>query len=167
MTTARELLPEGYTPFLSELKTRIRQAQSRTALAVNSALIELYWGIGEMIVQQQESAQWGDSVLEQLSHDLRRDFPDLKGFSRRHLYRMRAFYLAYREQPEFVPQVVAQIPWGHNTMLLEKLKAAELREWYARATIQHGWSRAVLEVQIETPLHKRQGAALSGVASVW
>ena len=85
----------------------------------------------------------------------------LKGFSRRNLYRMRAFYLAYREQPEFVPQVVAQIPWGHNTILLEKLKAAELREWYALATIQHGWSRAVLEAQIETQLHKRQGAALS------
>ncbi len=161
MAMARELLPEGYTPFLSELKTRIRQAQSRTALAINSALIELYWGIGEMIVQQQESAQWGDSVLGRLSEDLQQDFPGLKGFSRRNLYRMRAFYLAYREQPKFVPQVVAQIPWGHNTLLLEKIKEPKLREWYARATIQNGWSRAVLEAQIETQLHKRQGAALS------
>lgn len=158
---ARELLPEGYAPFLNELKAQIRQAQSRTALAVNSALIELYWNIGEAIVQQQERAQWGDSVLEQLSQDLRKGFPELKGFSRRNLYRMRAFYLAYRDRPEFVPQVVAQIPWGHNTILLEKLKVPELREWYARATIQHGWSRAVLEAQIETQLHERQGAALS------
>ena len=125
---ARELLPEGYATFLDELKIRIRQTQSRTALAVNSALIELYWSIGEAIVQQQESAQWGDRVLEQLSQDLRKGFPELKGFSRRNLYRMRAFYLAYRNQPEFVPQVVAQIPWGHNTLLLEKLKAPELRE---------------------------------------
>ena len=158
---ARDLLPEGYAPFLGELKTRIRQAQSRTALAINSALIELYWSIGEAIVQQQENAQWGESVLGRLSDDLRRGFPELKGFSRRNLYRMRAFYLAYREQPEFVPQVVAQIPWGHNTLLLEKIKESELREWYARATIQNGWSRAVLEAQIETRLHERQGAALS------
>jgi predicted nuclease of restriction endonuclease-like (RecB) superfamily len=92
---------------------------------------------------------------------LRKGFPELKGFSRRNLYRMRAFYLAYRDWSEFVPQVVAQIPWGHNTLLLEKLKEPALREWYARACIQHGWSRAILEAQIETRLHERQGAAVS------
>ena len=107
---ARELLPEGYASFLIELKARIYQAQSRTALAINSALIELYWNIGEAIVRQQEDAHWGDGVIGQLSQDLRHDFPELKGFSRRNLYRMRAFYLAYRDRPEFVPQVVAQIP---------------------------------------------------------
>ena len=158
---ARELLPDGYAPFVKELKERIRYAQSRAALAVNSALIELYWSIGQAIALQQESAQWGDGVLEQLSQDLRRDFPELKGFSRRNLYRMRAFYLAYRDRPEFVPQVVAQIPWGHNTLLLERLKEPVLREWYARACIQHGWSRAILAAQIETRLHERQGAALT------
>ena len=158
---ARELLPGGYASFVKELKERIRHAQSRAALAVNSTLIELYWSIGQAIALQQESAQWGDGVLEQLSQDLRRDFPELKGFSRRNLYRMRAFYLAYRDRPEFVPQVVAQIPWGHNTLLLEKLKEPALREWYARASIQHGWSRAILEAQIETRLHERQGAALT------
>ena len=158
---ARELLPDGYASFVKELKERIRHAQSRAALAVNSALIELYWSIGQAIALQQESAQWGDGVLERLSQDLRTDFPELKGFSRRNLYRMRAFYLAYRDRPEFVPQVVAQIPWGHNTLLLEKLKEPALREWYARACIQHGWSRAILEAQIETRLHERQGAALT------
>ena len=158
---ARELLPDGYASLVKELKEHIRRAQSQAALVVNSALIELYWSIGQAIAQQQESAQWGDGVLEQLSQDLRRDFPELKGFSRRNLYRMRAFYLAYRDRPEFVPQVVAQIPWGHNTLLLEKLKEPALREWYARASIQHGWSRAILEAQIETRLHERQGAALT------
>ncbi len=121
----------GYEDLLTELKTRIRSAQIKAALSVNREMIALYWEIGRDIVERQEKAGWGDEVLERLSRDLRHEFPDVQGFSRRNLYRMRAIYLAYRDQSEFVPQVVAQIPWGHNQVLLEKLKDPAERAWYA------------------------------------
>jgi predicted nuclease of restriction endonuclease-like (RecB) superfamily len=122
-------------------------------------LIVLYWEIGRGIVERQEGAGWGDEVLERLSRDLKHEFPELKGFSRRNLYRMRAVYLAYRARSEFVPQAVAQIPWGHNLVLLEKVKDPDEREWYARQTFEHGWSRNVLVHQIETDLYHRQARA--------
>ncbi|MDQ3649452.1 MAG: DUF1016 N-terminal domain-containing protein [Acidobacteriota bacterium] len=146
----------GYEDLLAELKSRIRTAQIRAALSVNREMIALYWEIGRDIVARQEKAGWGDEILERLSHDLRHEFPDMQGFSRTNLYRMRAFYLAYPEQPEFVPQVVGQIPWGHNQVLLEKLKDRTEREWYAQQTIQYGWSRAVLVHHIKTRLYQRQ-----------
>ena len=77
---------------------------------------------------------------------------------------MRALYRAYRDRPDFVPQVVAQLPWGHNIALLEKLQDPATREWYARAAIAHGWSRAILEAQIETRLDLRQGRAATNFA---
>jgi predicted nuclease of restriction endonuclease-like (RecB) superfamily len=83
----------------------------------------------------------------------------MQGFSRRNLYRMRAVYLAYRDASEFVPQVVAQIPWGHNIMVLEKLKDPDERLWYIQQTIQYGWSRNVLRHHIETRLYQRQAKA--------
>jgi predicted nuclease of restriction endonuclease-like (RecB) superfamily len=157
-------LPADYPAFLQRLKEQIRGAQVGAALAVNRELILLYWRIGEAIVAQQERAAWGEAVLERLSADLRRAFPGVSGLSRRNLYRMRALYRAYRDRPDFVPQVVAQLPWGHNIALLEKLQDPALREWYARAAIEHGWSRAILEAQIETRLDRRQGRATTNFA---
>lgn len=157
-------LPTDYALFLERLKVQIRQAQVGAALAVNRELILLYWRIGEAIVAQQEGAAWGDAVLDRLSADLRRTFPGVSGLSRRNLYRMRALYRAYRDRPEFVPQVVAQLPWGHNIALLEKLQDPATREWYARAAIAYGWSRAILEAQIETRLDRRQGQAATNFA---
>jgi predicted nuclease of restriction endonuclease-like (RecB) superfamily len=157
-------LPADYATFLAHLKEQIRGAQVGAALAANRELILLYWRIGEAIVAQQERAAWGDAVLDRLSTDLRRAFPGVGGLSRRNLYRMRALYRAYRERPDFVPRVVAQLPWGHNIILLEKLPDPVLREWYARAAIAHGWSRAILEAQIETRLDLRQGRATTNFA---
>ncbi len=155
---AKELLA-GYEEFLIDLKAHIHSAQIKAATSVNRELIELYWEIGKGIVERQEKAGWGDFVLDRLSRDLTRDFPEMQGFSRRNLYRMRAVYRAYREASEFVPQVVAQIPWGHNVMLLEKLKDPAERHWYIRQTIQYGWSRNVLRHHIETRLYQRQAKA--------
>ena len=157
-------LPTDYPALLERLKAQIRQAQVGAALAVNRELVLLYWRIGEVLVAQQEGATWGDAVLDRLSADLRRTFPGVSGLSRRNLYRMRAFYRAYRDRPEFVPQVVAQLPWGHNIALLEKLHDPATREWHARAAIAHGWSRAILEAQIETRLDRRQGQATTNFA---
>ncbi|MFL6210269.1 MAG: YhcG family protein [Pyrinomonadaceae bacterium] len=156
--TAKDLLA-GYEDFLTDLKAHIRSAQIKAAVTVNRELIALYWEIGQSIVERQEQAGWGDEVLIRLSRDLRREFPETQGFSRTNLYRMRAFYLVYRDRPEFVPQLVGQIPWGHNQVLIEKLKDPMARAWYAQQIIENGWSRNVLVHQIETDLYRRQGRA--------
>ena len=155
---AKEILA-GYEDFLRDLKTKIHSTQIKAAIAVNTEMISLYWEIGKSIVERQEKAGWGDEIVDRLSHDLMKEFPALTGFSRRNLYRMRAFYLTYQHQSEFVTQLVAQIPWGHNLMLMEKLKDPAEREWYARKTLENGWSRAVLVHQIELELYARQAVA--------
>ncbi len=156
-----ELVPAGYADLLSALKERIKSAQIRAALAVNGELIRLYWEIGESVVREQEAHQWGDKVLTRLADDLKASFPEMQGLSRANVYRMRAFYRAYKEADEIVAQVVRQLPWGHNITLVEKIKDEATRSWYAQKAIQNGWSRAILEHQIETRLHERQGKAVT------
>jgi predicted nuclease of restriction endonuclease-like (RecB) superfamily len=152
---------EGYESFLQGLKERVRRAQLKAAVAVNTELIELYWELGKSIVEQQEKSGWGDAVLERLSKDLTNAFPDMKGFSQRNLYRVRTFYLAYREGSEILPQAVAKIPWGHNIAILDKVKDPTERAWYVAQTTQYGWSRAILIHQIEGRLYNRQGKAVT------
>ena len=155
--------PFDYTTFLTDLKTQIIASRTKAALAVNRELILLYWNIGKRILEQQKRQGWGAKVIEQLAKDLRLEFPDMQGFSRTNLLYMRAFADAY-PNAEFVQQVVGQLPWGQNLRLLDKLDSFELREWYAKACIQNGWSRPILEAQIETKLHQRQGAAVNNFA---
>lgn len=146
---------KGYAQLLKDLKTRIQAARTRAALAVNQELITLYWDMGKMIVERQQRHGWGDAIIDRLSQDLRRAFPDNKGFSRRNVYRMRMLYLAYKKSRTFVPQLVAQIPWGHNILILEKVKDPRARDYYLRACIHNGWSRNVLAHQIETDVYAR------------
>lgn len=153
-----QALPKGYATWLQRLKSRIRSAQVKAVLSVNREMILLYWGIGKDIVKRQEKAGWGDAVIEKLSSDLPREFPELKGFSARNLWDMRRFFEAYRSR-QILRQLVAEIPWGHNLVLLNSVKSPAERAWYARQTIENGWSRAVLVQQIETGLHRRQLAA--------
>ncbi|MCW3051095.1 MAG: hypothetical protein JWN14_265 [Chthonomonadales bacterium] len=153
---------EGYEEFVRDLKTRIHTAQVRAALAVNKELIQLYWDIGSDLVQIQQSKAWGESFFVNLARDIQSAFPGIEGFSRRNLYRMRAFYLGYsQDQNTIVPQAVAQIPWGHNAVLLEKVKDRTERLWYAQQCTEYGWSRSILEMQIERGLYRRQGQATS------
>ncbi|MCD0168245.1 YhcG family protein [Deinococcus sp. 23YEL01] len=151
-------LPDDYAALLGDLKGRIRSAQTRAALAVNRELVLLYWHIGQSILARQAQEGWGAKVIDQLARDLKAEFPELKGFSPRNLKYMRAFAAAWPD-PEFVQQLAAQLPWFHNVALLDKLKDPAQREWYARAAIQHGWSRNVLIHQIDTRLIDRQGQA--------
>jgi len=150
----------GYAEFLQDLKARIQQAQIRAALAVNRELVLLYWNIGREILQKQQLLGWGAKVVERLSKDLRREFPEMKGFSRANLLYMRAFAEAYPNE-RFVQQVVGQIPWGHNIRILDKVKDQTEREFYIRETIANGWSRNVLALQIQSGLYQRQGKALT------
>jgi predicted nuclease of restriction endonuclease-like (RecB) superfamily len=150
--------PAGYDDLLRDIKVRVRTAQIRAGLAVNKELVLLYWGIGRDILQRQQEQGWGSKVIERLAIDLRRELPDMSGLSRTNLLYMRAFAEAWADEA-IVQQVVGQIPRGHNVRLLDHLKTSEERLWYARAAIEHGWSRNVLVLHIESKLFERQGKA--------
>ncbi len=152
--------PTGYADWLADLKTRIHTAQQRAALAVNRELVLLYWQIGRDILARQAEQGWGAKVIERLAHDLRTTFPDMKGFSRANLMYMRAFAEAWPDA-EIVQQAVGQLPWGHNLVLLTRLKDPRQRLAYAEAAVTHGWSRNVLNIQIETRLLDRTGQAVT------
>ena len=142
------------------MKGCIREARLRSSFAVNRELILLYWTIGTDILTRQRREGWGARVIDRLASDLQRDFPEMTGLSARNLKYMRAFAEAYPDS-DFVQQVVALLPWGHNVRLLEATKANNERAWYARQAIEHGWSRNVLVHQIESQLFERQGKALT------
>ncbi|RMH12226.1 MAG: DUF1016 domain-containing protein [Gammaproteobacteria bacterium] len=155
------LFPEDdYDDLLKDLKQRIRTAQVRAALAVNQELMMLYWQIGQEILYRQQREGWGSKIIERLAKDLKREFPDIKGFSGRNLKYMRAFAEAYADE-RLVQRSVAQLPWRHNIALMEKLKDPQARLWYAEQAIAYGWSRDILVIQIETNLYARQGEAIT------
>ena len=179
------VLPGGYGPFLADLKDRIRSAQIRAALASNRELIQLYWDIGKGIVERQKTEDWGRAVVERLAADLQSEFPGVGGFSQQNLWYMRKFYLAWTEgnailqqpvgeleilnvtQPvrqtgdAILPQPVAELPWGQNIVLLEKVADHAQRLWYAQMALENGWSRNILTLQIEADLLHRQGQAVT------
>ncbi|HBP6211816.1 TPA: DUF1016 domain-containing protein [Pseudomonas aeruginosa] len=152
--------PEGYGEWLAELKGRIHNAQQRATLAVNRELVQLYWQIGNEILSRQAQLGWGAKVIERLAHDLRTAFPEMRGFSRANLMYMRAFAEAWPDAA-IVQQAVGQLPWGHNLVLLTRLKDPQQRLAYAQRAIEHGWSRNVLNIHIETRLLERSGAAVT------
>jgi predicted nuclease of restriction endonuclease-like (RecB) superfamily len=149
-----------YADLLRILKERIRTAQVRAALSVNRELVLLYWQIGREILAKQAAAGWGAKIIDRLATDLRREFPDMKGFSARNLLFMRGFAEAFSDAA-IVKQAVSQIPWGHIIRIMQLIKDASEREWYIRKTIEHGWSRPVLVHQIESGLHHRHGKAIT------
>lgn len=155
-----DLIPSDYPAWLTDLKVRIQQAQQRATLSVNRELIALYWLLGKDILTRQAEQGWGAKVIERLSRDLRAAFPEMKGFSRANLLYMRAFAEAWPD-PAIVQQAVGQLPWGHNIVLLTRLKAPEWRLTYARQAIEHGWSRNVLNIHIETQRLEREGKAVT------
>lgn len=159
MSSIEPELPSGYAGTLASLKSLVSSAQLRAQRVVNAAMIELYWNIGRTILDRQQSEPWGSKVLARLADDLRREFPHMKGFSRRNLYYMRAFAEAWNGPDELVQTASAQISWSHNVALLDRLQNQELREWYAHRAVRHGWSLAVLEHQIASRLHEREGSA--------
>lgn len=188
LVTSKTGLPAGYHELLEDLKTRVRSAQLKAAVAVSRELIQLYWDIGRLIVERQDEQGWGKSVVERLAADIQRAFPGIQGFSPVNVWRMRAFFLAYGETAAILsqavtespkkklsqaatdsvsrpPNFVADLPWGHNQVLLFKVKEPAERLWYAAKAVENGWSRAVLTVQIETDLFARQGKAVTNFAA--
>ena len=152
--------PEGYAAWLIDVKSRISSAQQRAAVVVNTELIRLYWEIGTDILERQMRQGWGAKVIDRLSHDLREAFPEQRGFSSRNLRYMRDFAKAWPEEAMW-QQAVATLPWGHNLVLLTKLKDTDIRLSYAKAAFEHGWSRRILETHIEAKTLERQGRAVT------
>jgi predicted nuclease of restriction endonuclease-like (RecB) superfamily len=148
-----------YRTWIKALKSKIQLTRIKVALSVNAQLIELYWDLGKDIAEKLESSNWGSKVIEQISTDLKHEFPELKGFSRRNLYAVKQWYQFYAQQYSFVPQAVAQLPWGHNRLIVSRVKDVADAIFYCEATIKNGWSRDVLEMQLDTRLIERSGNA--------
>ncbi|MFM0351611.1 PDDEXK nuclease domain-containing protein [Paraburkholderia sp. RL17-347-BIC-D] len=155
-----DALGDDYRNWLAELKQRVERARQRAAASVNRELVTLYWQIGRDILARQQQQGWGARVIDQLARDLKAAFPDMKGFSPRNLKYMRTLAQAWPEA-EFVQQPAAQLPWFHLCTLLDKVKDPAAREWYADKALEHGWSRSILAMQIETGAHARTGGAIT------
>jgi len=148
-----------YAQFFDTIKKDILQTQLKAALSVSGELTLLYWRIGKALLEKMKLEGWGSKVIEKLAHDLNRNFPGISGFSIRNLKYMKKFAESYFDDNSAT--AVAQIPWGHNIALLEKLQDNKQRLWYAYKTIENGWSRSTLSMWIESDLYKRQGKAIT------
>lgn len=146
-------LNKEYSALLNKLKSKIRGARLKAALAVNHEVIKLYWHIGKQIIDRHN---WGSKLINTLSQDLQNAFPETRGFSVRSLQRMRQF-ASYYPCFEIVPQPVAQLPWGHISLLIHKVKDDSVRAWYAEQATEQGWSRITLERYISNNLYESQG----------
>jgi predicted nuclease of restriction endonuclease-like (RecB) superfamily len=149
------LIEKSYVTILKTLKEKIRTAQIKASLSVNSEMIQLYWEIGKTIVENQSKQGWGTKVIEQLAQDLQKEFPGMKGFSFTNLKYMKMLFESY-QGVAICPQVVDKLPWGHNRVLLDKVSCYEEKLWYAQQTLENSWSRSILVMQIESDLYHRQ-----------
>lgn len=143
---------DEYMELIESVRSEIRSAQYRATLSVNRELILLYYKIGKIINAHKV---WGNRFIDTLAADIRLSFPNAKGYSVRNLKYMAKFAETYADE-QFVQTVSAQIPWSHNTLILEKVHSPEQREWYIRKTAENGWSHSVLTHQIESDLYARQ-----------
>lgn len=182
------LAHSDYSAWLKELKVKIRSTQIRAALAASRELLLFYWELGGDISRKLEETNWGAKVIDQLAKDLRSEFPDIRGFSRRNLYYTKKFYEVFSSFPDdtqivprsgaqigsetvprggaqtvpaIVHQVGGQLPWSHIKILLDKVSDYKETLFYINQTIENGWSRDVLALQIKSDLFARQGAAIS------
>lgn len=146
---SKRLLSNDYATVLAEIKERVRSAQYAALRAVNKELVSLYWDIGRIIVERQANAEHGAAIVERLAADLQAEFPGIAGYSRRNIFQMREFFLAYRDLPKVQP-LVAQIGWTHNVIVLQRSKDPLEREFYIRMTKKFGWTKNVLIHQIES-----------------
>ena len=154
MSKAKQLIPADYAALLAEVKERVRSAQYAALKAVNKELVTLYWDIGRLIASRQADAAHGAAIAEQLAADLRQEYPGVSGYSRRNVFYMREFYLAYRASPKVQP-LVAQIGWTQNLIILQRCKVPLEREFYIRMTKKFGWTKNVLIHQVENQSYEK------------
>ena len=145
----------GYDDLLADVKVHIERARLRAAGALNEATVRLYGEIGRLIVERQEKGRWGDHIIDRLARDLRKAFPEARGFSRRNLFGMRSLFLAWRADPNCA-DASAQLSWSHNLLVLKEINSPAARAWYLGEASRNGWSVRVLRHQIDTDLYRRQ-----------
>ena len=126
------ILNKEYSRFLNEIKSHITVSRIQAVRSVNKELIKLYWEIGKVITERQKKFGWGKGVVEQLSQDLISEHESFRGFSKDNLWRMRMFYLEYHDNSKLA-QLVPEIPWGHNILIMQKVKGSKEREYYMRS----------------------------------
>jgi len=176
-----DIVEQGnYKILLKEIKQQIQYSQQKAISSVNIQMMILYFNIGQMINKKQKELGWGAKVIDKLSLDIQNEISEIKGFSTRNIKRMLSFYKEYKEVSSILPQIVAQnnfekvpqtvaqldmlifqIPWGHNILLMQKIKDKNLRYWYMQKTIENGYSRNVLHHVIDSELHKREAKLTS------
>lgn len=153
-------MSEAYLKFIEEVKSEIQKQRISVVLNANSSMICLYWNIGRAILKKQEEEGWGAKIIDRMAKDLKDAFPEMSGFSPRNIKYMRKFAESWPDF-EIVQRVVAQIPWRTNISLMDKLKDEESRIWYAYKVIENGWSKTILDMQIETRLMERSGRSVN------
>lgn len=153
------LEPKEYASFLEQIKKDILQTQLRTAQSITKELIMLYWRIGQELSEKTQREGWGAKVVEKLATDISKEFPGIASFSVRNLIYMRKFAESYPDLN--CAAAAAQIPWGHNMVIMDKVENDAKRLWYVQKCLENGWSRSVLSMWIESDLYVRQGKAIT------
>ena len=188
MSQALKIPDDSYRQWIAELSRRYQRSQIKAATSVNSEMLAFYWSLGRDIVEMKAESQWGSRFYERLSQDLQKAIPNARGFSSTNLKYMRRFYQLYSIRPQAAdelcgssasenhPQVADQfadaldpgifmIPWGHHRVILDRVDADPKKAlFYIRETIEHNWSRAVLQNWLDTDLFDRQGKAITNFA---
>ena len=182
-------LKQDYIIWLKEIKSKIKNSQIKAALSANRELISLYWYLGNEIIEKQKNSNWGSNFIDQFSKDLKKDFPDVGGFSPKNLRYCRAFYNFYTKDSNWqqivailkknescqqivaenkelnpnkiIPEITGKIPWGHNIHVFTKSNDLEEAFFYINETVENGWSRDVLALQLKSSLYKRQGNSIT------
>jgi predicted nuclease of restriction endonuclease-like (RecB) superfamily len=189
--TSREVnIDADYLCWIADVKTRYRQSQIKASLSVNGYVLEFYWGLGRDILEIRKKHKWGSGIMDQISLDLKAEFPGEKGFSPQNLYRMAKFYDFYSDEdvifsqlvrklqlpeiegdtnfsqvvrkiePSGFPTVLGMIPWGHHAEIFYHTKSIEEALFYIAKTIQKGWSRDMLSHAIETGMYQMENGPL-------
>lgn len=158
--TIKHVNIQEYNTFLVDIKNKIKLSQQKAFNSVNQELIMLYFNIGSVIDARQKELGWGAKVIDRLSVDVVKEFPDMKGFSSRNIKLMVQFYREYCLE-DLVQLPVAQIPWTHNIVLIQKIKNKDLRYWYIQKVLENGWSKDVMALMIKSEVHKREGGLVS------
>ncbi len=148
----------NYQPFLDQILTKIKSARYEMLKFVSKQTVLLYWEIGKSVSEQMQNEGWGKSIVEQLSKDLQREFPGIRGFSPSNIWRMKTFFETYKETSKLAP-LVREIGWVQNCLIIEKCKDDLQKEYYLRKTKQMGWSKLDLMDKIKKHHFENQALA--------
>lgn len=154
MVSGADALPEGYGDFLVEIKAQVRQRQYQALRAANLEMLGFYWWLGENISHRQTELGWGKAVVATLARDLQVEFPGRNGFSAQNLWLMRQFFTEYADKPKLQP-LVREISWAKNVLIMARCKDDLQREFYLRATARFGWTKDVLQHQLDNQSYQQ------------